>query len=226
MPSTNTAAVYRRPYLSTASFAVALLLFLLPFFDIKCNNVSMVQLTGLDMAVGGRPNMSKDLQRMQNDLLPKGLNDEKGTAKSNTQGDSHLFVTALVALLLGVVGLVLSLVNKDRNQRPIMIVGIAGAVAMIAAWIEISAYVKANARTDAGDPTGNFPGMITVSASPTFWFILSLLGYAAAAFFSYQKTQVMGAGDTPPKEAPQLHIENPGDQSEFPAAPHDNRDLG
>jgi hypothetical protein len=32
--------------------------------------------------------------------------------------------------------------------------------------------------------------------------------------------------NSPPEGAPQLKIDNPGDQSEFPAAPQGERDLG
>ncbi|WP_121353768.1 hypothetical protein [Flavisolibacter nicotianae] len=33
-------------------------------------------------------------------------------------------------------------------------------------------------------------------------------------------------GDKPPAKAPQLELDNPGEQSEFPSAPHEERDLG
>lgn len=34
------------------------------------------------------------------------------------------------------------------------------------------------------------------------------------------------SGNAPPANAPQLDVANPGDQSEFPAAPANERDLG
>ena len=41
----------------------------------------------------------------------------------------------------------------------------------------------------------------------------AVLATAAAFFFLKKKNQ--NAGETPPKKAPQLSIENPGEQSEF-----------
>ena len=47
---------------------------------------------------------------------------------------------------------------------------------------------------------------------------------SAAAFFMVRKSQ-SGSSEKPPKGAPQLNIENPGSQAEFPAAPQPS-DLG
>lgn len=58
--------------------------------------------------------------------------------------------------------------------------------------------------------------------------VLGVAGLVAAAAGLYMalKRKQERQEDTPPKQAPQLHLDNPGDQSEFPAAPHDKRDLG
>lgn len=55
--------------------------------------------------------------------------------------------------------------------------------------------------------------------------IAGLLGAAAGLFMASKKKEKQTA-NTPPKAAPQLPIENPGDQSEFPTAPTEERDLG
>ncbi|MDQ3277415.1 MAG: hypothetical protein M3Q06_03760 [Bacteroidota bacterium] len=54
--------------------------------------------------------------------------------------------------------------------------------------------------------------------------IAGIIG-AATAFLVARKKKQQQAG-TPPKAAPQLHLTNPGDQSEFPSAPESERDLG
>jgi hypothetical protein len=46
---------------------------------------------------------------------------------------------------------------------------------------------------------------------------------AAAAFFFIKKAST--STERPPKKAPQLNVENPGDQSEFTTAPSDS-ELG
>lgn len=49
-----------------------------------------------------------------------------------------------------------------------------------------------------------------------------VLAAAAAAFFLIRKKKRAEAGDKPPKNAPQLKIDNPGTQSDFPVAPSES----
>ena len=225
MTPTTVSDFYRRPYLTTAAFAAGVLLFLLPFFNINCNNITMAQISGISMATGSKPSMSRDLERMGNRFSNKDAGDSEMTVKQG--GEGRLFVSALIALVLGVIGLLLSLINRGRDQRPSLLVGILAVLAMIAAWIEISTYIKANTKPENGNAvSSDFPGMMNVSASPTFWFILSLFCFAAAAFLSYQKSAAAMSGKVPSPAAPQLDIRNPGDQSEFPAAPEEELGPG
>lgn len=55
--------------------------------------------------------------------------------------------------------------------------------------------------------------------------LVGLLG-AAASLFLAAKRRKDRHEDTPPEGAPQLHLQNPGDQSEFPTAPEEERKLG
>ena len=236
MATTNTTDIYRKPYLPTALYALALLLFLLPFFDIKCNNVSMAKLSGISMATGGKPSLSSEMTDMQNSFPG-----ERRRSASSFEGEGQLFVTALFALLLGVAGLLYSLLNKGDNQRPAVYIGALGALALIGSWIQVNSFVSENSRTQGVQmPDNQFSSMMKVSASPTFWFVLCLLCFLAAAYISYQKSKPVVAAtippaadvstatvdERPPQAAPQIPIKNPGDQSEFPSAPEGERDLG
>ena len=55
--------------------------------------------------------------------------------------------------------------------------------------------------------------------------IAGLVVMAATAFYIVRKKSRNKRG-APPSNAPQLPIENPGDQSEFPAAATGEKDLG
>jgi hypothetical protein len=234
--TTNTTDVYRKPYLPAALYALALLLFLLPFFDIKCNNMSMAKLSGISMATGGKPSLNSEMADMQNNFPG-----ERQRSATSFDGEGQLFITALFALLLGVAGLLYSLLNKGDNQRPAMYIGGLGALALIGSWIQVSSYVSENTKTREGPiPDEQFSAMMNVSASPTFWFVLCLLCFLAAAYISYQRSKPVVAtaagpatgtstetvDEKPPQAAPQIRIKNPGDQSEFPSAPESERDLG
>ena len=52
------------------------------------------------------------------------------------------------------------------------------------------------------------------------WMGVGVALAAAAAIFFIRKKN--GQGEKPPKKAPQLDIENPGEQSEFVTAPSDS----
>src|SRR5947208_1548302 len=98
MATTN---FYATPRLTTFSFAAGLLLFLLPFAEIKCNGASFAQISGLNMVTGSSPKMSSDLEGMTKSL---GSYD-RPNAKLNDDGKGKVYVFAVIALLLGIGGL-------------------------------------------------------------------------------------------------------------------------
>ena len=55
--------------------------------------------------------------------------------------------------------------------------------------------------------------------------IASLVAIAATAYLVIRR-QNRAKEETPPKNAPQLPINNPGDQSDFPAGPTGETELG
>jgi LPXTG-motif cell wall-anchored protein len=56
------------------------------------------------------------------------------------------------------------------------------------------------------------------------WILVGVGAMAAvAAVFFIRKNKKDSGNETPPKKAPQLDIENPGTQSEFPVAPGESR---
>lgn len=55
--------------------------------------------------------------------------------------------------------------------------------------------------------------------------LAGLLAAAAGIFWAAKKRKAQHENN-PPEGAPQLPIQNPGDQSEFPTAPEEERNLG
>ena len=215
---------YRNPQLATIAYAVGILLFFLPFLEIKCNGTSMVQLSGKDMVFGSAPKISTDL-----DNFGKGVGNNSFTAGAKPETGGRVYVVAIMALLLGIAGLIFSLKKPAPNYGAAMIVGVAGAIALIALIIQVKADVNGEmkAQGGAGNPfSDQFSGMLKVSVDITAWFVLCLLSFLAAAFFSYKQKGLMASGNLPPAGAPQLNIQNPGDQSDFPAAPTGGQGLG
>src|SRR5258705_7373510 len=95
---------------SAVAFAVGVLLFFMPFIDIKCNNMSLQQVSGFQLATGFQMKNNSSNNSFLNDLKTDKV--DEGITKTTTKSDKkdpNLF--ALVALGLGVLGLLLSFTN-------------------------------------------------------------------------------------------------------------------
>ena len=213
---------YATPRLTTVSFAVGLLLFLLPFAEIKCNGASVAHLSGLNMVTGSAPKMAGDLENMTQAF---GQYENPNTKINRREEKGKVYAFAVIALLLGIGGLAVSLTKKAPFNQLEMLLGAAGAVALIVLMMQVKSDVNSQLKNEHTDVEG-FSGMMRVSVDFTAWFFLCVLSFLASAFFSYKQKELTAAGDLPPQAAPQLDINNPGDQSEFPAAPSGEKDLG
>lgn len=213
---------YRAPHLTTISFAVGVLLFFLPFMEVKCNGTTLAQMSGTDMVTGAEPKMGADFEQMA-----KGLNKKNDgvTTTTKTEKKGKVYVLAIVALALGIIGVIISLMKKGGYNKLEMVVGAIGAIALIALMIHVKSDVNSQMETDKKG-SDEFSGMVNISIDFTIWFFLCVLSYLAAAFFSYKQKDLVNEGEIPPVNAPQTVIQNPGDQSDFPAAASGGKDLG
>lgn len=202
--------------LSSISFAVAILLFLLPFVEIRCNGQEFATNTGLGLALGMDYKTSSDMDNLFN-----SENDQVTTTRKTEKQDGKMYAGALIALLLGVGGLVISFVKKDHGK-------ITAAIGLLAALALLFVMVQLQSDID-GQPKSKeetmFNQKVEVTASFTPWYWLSVVCFVLAAFLGYRQFKEEENRDRVPPNAPQLDLENPGDQSEFPKAPSQS-DLG
>ena len=95
---------------STVAFGIAVLLFLMPFIDIKCNNMSLQQVRGFELATGFEMKKNSSNPYLD-DIKTDRVDDEIKKATTNTdKKEPNLY--AMIALGLGVLGLILSFVNS------------------------------------------------------------------------------------------------------------------
>lgn len=212
---------YRTPHLTTISFAVGILLFFLPFAEIKCNGTRLASLSGTDLVTGGSPNMNSEFENMG-----RSFGSNNTTTRNEASAEKgKMYPLALVALLLGIGGLAFSLIKKGGYNRPAIFLGIVGAVALIILMIQVKSDINTQMKSESSEME-SLSGMMKVSVDFTIWFFLCVLSYLAAAFFSYKQKDTVDLQEQPSASAPQVSIQNPGDQSEFPAAPSGGKDLG
>lgn len=198
----------RKKYTSSIAWLVGILLFLLPFVEIRCNDAPFAQNTGLGLALGIDYKVTGQMRTFQNTFEDKTDTKSKVSKESGKQ-----YVFALVALLLGLAGLVFSLMSGPTGRIQ-AVIGVLAALCLIALMIQLKMDVSD--RTKGGADSDELGNQVKVTASFTAWYWLSLLSFLAAAFFGWRRSQVFIEHEHPPKHAPQLPIENPGDQSEFP----------
>ena len=185
---------------SSVAFAVAVLLFLMPFIDIKCNNMSLQTVKGFELATGFKMKNNSNTPYLD-DIKTDKVDDEITKATTNTSNKGpNLF--ALVALILGALGLILSLVNSKAATGGGIIAGIAGAGALIGLMLDVKKQVKldvpsvsdkagSNDVTETIDKIGDKMNEVTnnmkITIDFTPWFYIAVLAFLVAAFFCYRR---------------------------------------
>ena len=180
---------------STVAFAVAILLFFMPFVDIKCNGTPLQTVSGIQLATGFKMNNGSEnsfMNDIKTDKADEGIT--KATTKTDKK-DPNLY--GLVALGLGLLGLLLSFTHAKAAIGGAMATGIASAVAMIGMMLDVKKKVKLDMPDNGGnageigkgiDDFGKSMGdkmNITVDFTP--WFYVAIIAFLAAAFFCYKR---------------------------------------
>lgn len=207
MPSTAEDNFFRKKHTTSVAYLVGLLLFFLPFVEIKCNDMPFAENTGMGLAFG-------------TDYKVTGtgpLQGNKDRINSTSKEKGKLYVLALAALVLGVIGLGISLSNMRSGPSANIIIGTLAALCLVVLMFQISADVKGEVKPGKSNDLSE---AVRVSVHYTFWFYLSVCSFLAAAFFAYKHRQLLPV--SPPGRAPQLDLQNPTDQSEFPRAPSES----
>ncbi len=183
--TTTATAPSRKFNLSSVSFLVAILLFLLPFVEIKCNDQPFASNTGIGLAFGTDYKTTGQMKSLEN---PFGMNSSENKKAVTEKEKGKMYVSALIALILGVIGFILSL-TSDKSKAGIFI-GSLAAICLIVLMIQIQMDIKDTPKTGEEGLTEN----LKVAAEFTAWYYLSLISFIAAAFFSYSKKPIVISG--------------------------------
>lgn len=212
MPLHYESDFYKKKYIISAAYLVGILLFLLPFVEIKCNSTSFAQNSGLGLALG------TDYKILESSKTSKNENSDASVIKAS-RNSGKMYLIALFAFALGILGLGLSLFRKRFGSLNI-IVGSLAALLLIVLMAQLKYDVDDRLKTNE---TGNlFSNEIRVSINFTTWYYLSIICFLLAAFLSFKQSSVRHFHDEPPKKAPQVPLNNPGDQSEFLTYPDES----
>ena len=183
-------AIFTTKIPSTVTFGVGILLFFMPFVDIKCNSMTLQKVTGVQLATGfeikgpGSDNtLVGDFERM---------NDRQVDANVK-QGKNDPNVFALLALALGIIAFVLSLVDSKKSLTAAVITGALSVAALMGAMIDIKRKVQVDIpeiMSSSRDSVNTGKDMY-ISIDFTPWFYIATLALAAATWFCYRRMQAI-----------------------------------
>ena len=189
---------------SSVMFSIAVLLFLMPFAELRCKpsatkkegdlneritfdiSGSMISFnnSGLGLATGKQWRSS----------LGGGIGSLfGGNSMSSGMGRQKPNMYAIAALSLGVIGLIFCFVNLKGGGFVSVVAGVLSAGALIGLMLDLQKKIK-NPVTDMGF-TGNEPPEwaidklkdMSLSINFTPWFYVAIAALLAAAFFSYKR---------------------------------------
>jgi hypothetical protein len=131
---------------SSVAFAVGILLFLLPFAEIKCGSSTIANQSGLGFAMGKEWKTAGSNGMFGDELTKSSSSLDKGE-KGNTQ------IFAIAALALGVLGLLLSFANAKTGGGTGIFTGILSAGALIGLMMDIKKNFNASMSNQAAEKT-------------------------------------------------------------------------
>lgn len=174
---------------ATVAFTVGVLLFFMPFMEIKCGNNTLQQVSGFQMATGFNVKKNNSGNSLMDDFNTG--KSERNIPKSEKK-DPNMF--ALIALGLGVIGLLLSFAKARGVLGVAMITGLLSAVALIGLMIDVKKQVKLEMPGQSGGDDNNllkgmngFGDNMGISVVFTSWFYIAVIAFLAAAFFCYMR---------------------------------------
>jgi hypothetical protein len=186
---------------SSVAFVAGVLLFFMPFVDIKCNNMSLQQVSGFQLATGFQMKNNSSGNSFLNDLKSPEADQQITKAATKTdKKDPNLF--AMVALGLGVLGLLLSFTNAKAGLGLAMVTGVLASASLIGLMIDIKKAAKIDTPNLGGGSSGNdgfgldkigqqVSDKMNISVDFTPWFYVTVIAFIAAAFFCYKRMQTI-----------------------------------
>ena len=182
---------------ASVAFGIGVLLFFMPFIDIKCNNMTLQTVTGAQLATG----FEIKGPGSDNSLVGSFEKMDTDDNKINRRGEKReATLFAMAALGLGIIGLVLSFLDKKGGLTGGVITGILGVAALIATLIDIKRKVKMDmpelgnkTRSTGATDFDKLGDSMYIAVDFTPWFYIAVIAFAAGAWFCYKRMQLSKA---------------------------------
>jgi hypothetical protein len=186
----------------SVSFLVGVLLFLLPFVDIKCGGTTIKEVRGFELATGFKV---EDKSMNQSIFGNMGIDQSEQNTKAEKR-DPNMF--ALAALGLGILAFIIAFRAKGDRSVIAAFMGALASVALIALMINIKTDPSLNtsSKTKSPDDFNLNLGDDIIKVEFTPWIYLTILLFLVGAFLSWRKkskpVETITAPPTPVEESP------------------------
>lgn len=170
---------------AAVTFTIAVLLFLMPFLDIRCNNMSLQTVNGLELATGFQvksPGKQNGLFDGLDKLKDADEKEKPATEKAEKPERKDPNPFAMASLVLGAAGMILSFFNYRSGMAGAIATGVLAAGALIGLMVDL--------KRDIGNGSLLKDKPLTVSIEFTHWFYITIVAFLAAAVFSWMRMRL------------------------------------
>jgi len=174
---------------SAVTFGIGILLFFMPFADIKCNSITLQKVTGVELATGFEIKGPGSDDTVVGDF--EKMDDKKVDARFN-EGKNDPNIFALVALAMAVLAFIFSLIDSKNALTGAVITGTLTVAALIGAMIDIKRKVEVRVPEiiNSSGYAAKSKNDMYISIHFTPWFYIATLAFIAATWFCYRRMQV------------------------------------
>ncbi|HEY1869995.1 MAG TPA: hypothetical protein VGG71_03000 [Chitinophagaceae bacterium] len=166
---------------ASAAFLIAVLLFLLPFAEVKCNGAAMASNTGLGIATGSEWKEEVTKNIFGNSFDSSFGNDQPEHKKEMEKQDPNKF--AIAALALGVIALLIAFLASKSGGTANLIIGILAAASLIAMLIDL----RSKAKSDNSIKSSDFNAGVSITVDGTSWCYLAIILFILGGIFCYMR---------------------------------------
>ena len=176
---------------SATLFIIAVLLFLMPFVDIKCGGMKLQDVKGFELATGfNLKSGGSDMPLFDEANTPGVDRTITKTATKTDRQQPNMF--ALVALILAVAGAGLCFVNNKMAITGAMAAGVLSVASLVGLYFDIKKEVKSDLAGKPDEIGGKISeGLrdlnITVNFTP--WYYITIVALLVGAFLCYKRMQ-------------------------------------
>jgi len=182
---TSSAGLFGTRIPASAAFIVAILLFFLPFAELRCNGSAVANNTGLGIAMG-----NEWKETISKNIFGGGFNSDSennsSTDNQKRKEDPNKF--AIAALGLGLIGLLVALFAPKGGGIANAIIAVLAAASLVAMLFDLKSKATSDNSIKSSELGINAGVSVSVDGTAAFYFTVIL--FLLAAFFSWQRGKI------------------------------------